>query len=80
MKHTNLSKDDIDGYLESFQANGEDDDLTEHERKNTALRVAYELAKHLEEENIKDTLKHETVEERQEFSYGRHRAYTESMY
>ena len=59
MSNTNLSKDDIDGYLESFQARGEDDDLSEHERKNTALRVAHELAKHIEEENMKDTLKDE---------------------
>ena len=80
MNNTNLSKDDIDDYVESFQANGEDHDLSEHEMKNTALRVAYELAKHLEEEHMKDTLKHEKAEERQEFRYGRHRAHTEGMY
>ena len=80
MSNTNLSKDDIDGYLESFQARGEDDDLSEHDRKNTALRVAHELAKYLEEENMKDTLKEEGAEEKQEFRYGRHRAHTESMY
>ena len=82
MSNHKISKSDIDGYLESFRmsGSGEDENRSEHNREHTTMRIAYELAKHLEDENLRKTLDKERKEDREEFAFASHRARSEIMY